>query len=163
MTLREKLIQLSTLGWTIEDLIKLVEALEIVTEPEFDTESYELQNDETQERKINKTIEQNVSAKIQRLGVPVHIKGYKYLKEAIIMCLKDWHNMDKVTKILYPAIAEKYGTTTKGVESSIRHAIEVVWERGDLNYIQKVFGYTVSAKKVRPTNSEFITMIVNSL
>ena len=100
---------------------------------------------------------------INETGVPDHIKGYQYLREAIIITIHDMDVINAVTKVLYPAVAKKYGTTPSRVERAIRHAIEVAWDRGDLETLQRFFGYTVSNIKGKPTNSEFIAMIADCL
>ncbi|MBQ9932968.1 MAG: sporulation initiation factor Spo0A C-terminal domain-containing protein, partial [Ruminiclostridium sp.] len=89
--------------------------------------------------------------------------GYQYLREAIIMTVEDMEVINAVTKILYPEVARKFGTTASRVERAIRHAIEVAWDRGDLDTLQKYFGFTVSNSKGKPTNSEFIAMIADRL
>lgn len=104
-------------------------------------------------------LEREVTAIIHEIGVPAHIKGYQYLREAIIYTVNDMDAINAVTKVLYPAVAHKFGTTASRVERAIRHAIEVAWDRGDLETLQKYFGYTVSNSKGKPTNSEFIAMI----
>lgn len=108
-------------------------------------------------------LEANVTAIIHEIGVPAHIKGYQYLREAIIMTVEDMDVINAVTKILYPEVARKFGTTASRVERAIRHAIEVAWDRGDLDTLQKYFGFTVSNSKGKPTNSEFIAMIADRL
>ena len=100
---------------------------------------------------------------IHEIGVPAHIKGYQYLREAIILTINDMEMINAVTKVLYPEVARKFGTTPSRVERAIRHAIEVAWDRGDIEVLQKFFGYTVSNIKGKPTNSEFIAMIADSL
>ena len=100
---------------------------------------------------------------IHQVGVPAHIKGYQYLREAIMMAVKDMESVGAITKILYPAIAKRFKTTSSRVERAIRHAIEVAWDRGDLETLQSYFGYTVSGLKGKPTNSEFISMIADRL
>ena len=109
------------------------------------------------------TLESNVTAIIHEIGVPAHIKGYQYLREAIIMTVEDMDVINAVTKVLYPEVARKFGTTASRVERAIRHAIEVAWDRGDLDTLQKYFGFTVSNSKGKPTNSEFIAMIADRL
>lgn len=104
-------------------------------------------------------LEREVTAIIHEIGVPAHIKGYQYLREAIIYTVNDMDAINAVTKVLYPTVAHKFGTTASRVERAIRHAIEVAWDRGDLDTLQKYFGYTVSNTKGKPTNSEFIAMI----
>ena len=100
---------------------------------------------------------------IHDVGVPAHIKGYQYLRQAIILTVNDMEIINAVTKVLYPAVAEHFGTTPSRVERAIRHAIEVAWDRGDLETLQKYFGYTVNSTKGKPTNSEFIAMIADRL
>ena len=100
---------------------------------------------------------------IHEIGVPAHIKGYQYLREAIILTIKDMDMINAVTKVLYPEVAKRFHTTPSRVERAIRHAIEVAWDRGDIEVLQKFFGYTVSNIKGKPTNSEFIAMIADSL
>ena len=100
---------------------------------------------------------------IHEIGVPAHIKGYQYLREAIMLTVEDMDVINAVTKVLYPAVAARFETTPSRVERAIRHAIEVAWDRGDLETLQKYFGYTVSNTKGKPTNSEFIAMIADRL
>ncbi|MBQ9687506.1 MAG: sporulation transcription factor Spo0A [Oscillospiraceae bacterium] len=100
---------------------------------------------------------------IHEIGVPAHIKGYQYLREAIILTINDMDMINAVTKVLYPEVAKRFGTTPSRVERAIRHAIEVAWDRGDVETLQKFFGYTVSGIKGKPTNSEFIAMIADHL
>ncbi len=109
------------------------------------------------------SLEAVVTDIIHEIGVPAHIKGYQYLREAIILTVNDMDAINAVTKVLYPAVAKKFATTPSRVERAIRHAIEVAWDRGDLETLQKFFGYTVSNIKGKPTNSEFIAMIADSL
>ena len=108
-------------------------------------------------------LEAAVTNIIHEVGVPAHIKGYQFLREAIIMAVKNVEMINQVTKLLYPDIANKYGTTPSRVERAIRHAIEVAWGRGDPKVTESIFGYTVSADKGKPTNSEFIAMIADKL
>ena len=100
---------------------------------------------------------------IHQVGVPAHIKGYQYLRTAIMMSVSDPSAMESVTKVLYPTIAKQYQTTTSRVERAIRHAIEVAWDRGDLDVLNAFFGYTVQNSRGTPTNSEFIAMIADNL
>ena len=109
------------------------------------------------------TLEAQVTAIIHEIGVPAHIKGYQYLREAIMITVEDMDVINAVTKVLYPEVAKRFGTTASRVERAIRHAIEVAWDRGDLETLQKYFGYTVSNAKGKPTNSEFIAMIADRL
>ncbi len=109
------------------------------------------------------SIESMVSNIIKLVGVPAHIKGYQFLRDAIMWTIEDMGLINAVTKELYPGIAKKYNTTSSRVERAIRHAIEVAWERGDIETINKLFGYTVHNNKGKPTNSEFIAMIADRL
>lgn len=109
------------------------------------------------------SLESRVTAIIHDVGVPAHIKGYQYLREAILIAVDDMDVINAVTKVLYPAVAKKFGTTSSRVERAIRHAIEVAWDRGDLETLQKYFGYTVNGAKGKPTNSEFIALISDRL
>ena len=108
-------------------------------------------------------LEEIVTDIIHEIGVPAHIKGYQYLREAIILTIEDMDMINAVTKVLYPEVAKHFGTTPSRVERAIRHAIEVAWDRGDVETLQKFFGYTVSGIKGKPTNSEFIAMIADNL
>lgn len=110
-----------------------------------------------------RSLEATVTAIIHEIGVPAHIKGYQYLREAILIVVDDMEVINAVTKILYPEVAKRFSTTASRVERAIRHAIEVAWDRGDLETLQKYFGYTVSNAKGKPTNSEFIAMIADRL
>lgn len=109
------------------------------------------------------SLEALVTDIIHEIGVPAHIKGYQYLREAIILTINDMDIINAVTKVLYPTVAKKFNTTPSRVERAIRHAIEVAWDRGDIEVLQKFFGYTVSNIKGKPTNSEFIAMIADCL
>jgi len=108
-------------------------------------------------------LEGQVTAIIHEIGVPAHIKGYQYLREAIKIAVEDMDVINAVTKVLYPEVARRFDTTASRVERAIRHAIEVAWDRGDLETLQKYFGYTVNSAKGKPTNSEFIAMIADRL
>ncbi len=114
-----------------------------------------------QEPELN--LEEQVTAIIHDVGVPAHIKGYQYLREAIIMSVLDMDMLNSVTKILYPEVAKKFQTTPSRVERAIRHAIEVAWSRGRVETIEEMFGYTVSVGKGKPTNSEFIALITDKI
>ena len=116
-----------------------------------------------QEADHSAELKNSVTAIIHEIGVPAHIKGYQYLREAIIITVEDMDVINAVTKVLYPEVAKRFGTTPSRVERAIRHAIEVAWDRGDLETLQKFFGYTVSNTKGKPTNSEFIAMIADRL
>ena len=108
-------------------------------------------------------IESMVTGIIHEIGVPAHIKGYQYLREAIMIAVNDMDVINAITKVLYPQVAKTFSTTPSRVERAIRHAIEVAWDRGDLDTLQRFFGYTVSNTKGKPTNSEFIALIADRL
>ncbi len=108
-------------------------------------------------------METQVTKIIHQIGVPAHIKGYQYLRTAIMMTISDSEIINSVTKVLYPSVAKKYQTTTSRVERAIRHAIEVAWDRGDLDTLNAYFGYTIQNSRGKPTNSEFIAMIADNL
>ncbi|MBR7122313.1 MAG: sporulation transcription factor Spo0A [Oscillospiraceae bacterium] len=138
------------------DMTVLVERLE------------EIRGGEAQQQSVNKrsnptNIETMVTSIIHEIGVPAHIKGYQYLREAIIIAVEDMDVINAITKVLYPQVAKAFQTTPSRVERAIRHAIEVAWDRGDLDTLQRFFGYTVSNTKGKPTNSEFIALIADRL
>ena len=108
-------------------------------------------------------LESQVTKIIHQIGVPAHIKGYQYLRTAILLTVNDGEIINSVTKILYPTVAKKYQTTTSRVERAIRHAIEVAWDRGDVDVLNSYFGYTIQNNRGKPTNSEFIAMIADNL
>ena len=108
-------------------------------------------------------MEAQVTKIIHQIGIPAHIKGYQYLRCAILMAIEDTDIINSVTKILYPSVAKKFGTTTSRVERAIRHAIEVAWDRGDVDTLNSYFGYTIQNSRGKPTNSEFIAMIADNL
>ncbi len=108
-------------------------------------------------------IESQVTKIIHQIGVPAHIKGYQYLRSAIMMTVADGGVINSVTKVLYPSVAKEYSTTTSRVERAIRHAIEVAWDRGDIDTLNSYFGYTIQNDRGKPTNSEFIAMIADNL
>jgi two-component system response regulator (stage 0 sporulation protein A) len=114
-------------------------------------------------RAPGQSIEALVTGIIHEIGVPAHIKGYQYLREAIIIAVGDMDVINAITKVLYPQVAKTFQTTPSRVERAIRHAIEVAWDRGDLDTLQRFFGYTVSNTKGKPTNSEFIALIADKL
>ena len=128
----------------------------------------EIRGEEKQSRNPAKrgnstSIESMVTSIIHEIGVPAHIKGYQYLREAIIIAVGDMDVINAITKVLYPQVAKTFQTTPSRVERAIRHAIEVAWDRGDLDTLQRFFGYTVSNTKGKPTNSEFIALIADKL
>lgn len=108
-------------------------------------------------------VEVMVTKIFHQIGVPAHIKGYHYLREAIMMAIRDIDIINSITKQLYPSVAKRYGTTASRVERAIRHAIEVAWDRGDVDILNSYFGYTIHNTRGKPTNSEFIAMIADKL
>ncbi|MEG0805570.1 MAG: sporulation transcription factor Spo0A [Lachnospiraceae bacterium] len=110
-----------------------------------------------------RNLESDVTDIIHEIGVPAHIKGYQYLREAIIMAVNDMEKLNSITKILYPEIAKQFQTTPSRVERAIRHAIEVAWSRGKMDTIDDLFGYTINNGKGKPTNSEFIALIADKI
>ncbi|MBR1662717.1 MAG: sporulation transcription factor Spo0A [Ruminococcus sp.] len=118
----------------------------------------------SRERELDDTsLEIIVTDIIHQIGVPAHIKGYHYLREAIIRSVTDKEMLESVTKILYPTVAKKFHTTSSRVERAIRHAIEIAWDRGDIDTLNSFFGYTVNTGKGKPTNSEFIALITDKI
>ena len=124
--------------------------------------SEEQESGKTQ-RRSEVNLDSMVTSIIHEIGVPAHIKGYQYLREAIKIAVADMDVINAITKVLYPQVAKAFSTTPSRVERAIRHAIEVAWDRGDLETLQKFFGYTVSVTKGKPTNSEFIALIADKL
>lgn len=114
-------------------------------------------------RFMEQNLESDVTDIIRDIGIPAHIKGYQYIREGIIMAVNDMNMLNYITKLLYPTIAKKYKTTSSSVERAIRHAIEVAWSRGKIDVLEDMFGYTISAGKGKPTNSEFIALIADKL
>lgn len=123
--------------------------------------SGDAQNAETRDAAMD--LEANVTRIIHQVGIPAHIKGYRYLRCAIMMVVRDSRIINEVTKTLYPTVAREFDTTSSRVERAIRHAIEVAWDRGDVDVLNSFFGYTVQNNKGKPTNSEFIAMIADHL
>ena len=138
------------------DVTAVVERLEEIRGGEKLRQSVSRRSDKT-------SVEAMVTNIIHEIGVPAHIKGYQYLREAIIIAVGDMDVINAITKVLYPQVAKTFQTTPSRVERAIRHAIEVAWDRGDLDTLQRFFGYTVSNTKGKPTNSEFIALIADKL
>ena len=113
------------------------------------------------ERELSRSLDMEITEIIHQIGVPAHIKGYQYLRDAIHMAIEDEQIINAVTKRLYPAVAKKHATTSSRVERAIRHAIEVAWDRGDVDTLTAYFGYTIHNERGKPTNSEFIAMIAD--
>ncbi len=118
---------------------------------------------EPKKPEVQRDLEQDVTNMIHEIGVPAHIKGYQYLREAIMMSVEDPGMISSITKILYPTIAKRFQTTSSRVERAIRHAIEVAWSRGKMDTIDALFGYTIHTGKGKPTNSEFIALIADKI
>ena len=118
---------------------------------------------ETTPVQLNRDLEKDVTDMIHEIGVPAHIKGYQYLREAIILSVNNNEMLNSITKLLYPSIARKYDTTPSRVERAIRHAIEVAWSRGRMETLDSLFGYTINTGKGKPTNSEFIALIADKI
>lgn len=114
-------------------------------------------------KQVTHDLEQDVTNMIHDIGVPAHIKGYQYLREAIMMSVEDSATISSITKVLYPTIAKKFQTTPSRVERAIRHAIEVAWSRGRMETLDNLFGYTINIGKGKPTNSEFIALIADKI
>lgn len=112
---------------------------------------------------LEKNLENDVTNLIHDIGVPAHIKGYQYLRDAIILSVEDMDMLNSITKVLYPTIAKMHQTTSSRVERAIRHAIEVAWGRGNMDTINEMFGYTVNSGKGKPTNSEFVALIADRI
>ena len=120
-------------------------------------------NSSEKHEKNSNDLEVVVSEIMHQIGVPAHIKGYQYLREAIILSVNNTEMMGSVTKLLYPTVAKTFKTTSSRVERAIRHAIEVAWDRGDVDVLSSYFGYTIQSSRGKPTNSEFIAMIDDKL
>lgn len=118
---------------------------------------------ENKEKYRERNLESDVTNIIHEIGVPAHIKGYQYLRDAIMMSVNDGEMLNSITKLLYPTIAKQHKTTPSRVERAIRHAIEVAWSRGKMDTIDELFGYTVSNGKGKPTNSEFVALIADKI
>ena len=146
--IRHKLEELKSIGiTTVDDLIAVLEFLPVGDETDIHKEQADI------------SLESKIKTILHRLGTPAHIKGYQYVADAIIMAVENEESIQAITKVLYPHVAKKHGTTPSRVERAIRHAVEVTWDRGDLDILQEMFGYTISINKGKPTNSEFISLI----
>lgn len=111
----------------------------------------------------NLNLEQKVSQILYKIGIPVHLTGYQYLRTAIIMVVENNEMISQITKKLYPRLAQKYNSTPSRIERAIRHAVEVAWNRGQIEFIQNIFGYTVDSNRGKPTNSEFIAIVADKI
>ncbi|MBE6531028.1 MAG: sporulation transcription factor Spo0A [Ruminococcaceae bacterium] len=144
--------------YNIESLCEHIEALDRAR-----NQTGALKSESAEDTSKTPDIETQVTKIIHQIGVPAHIKGYQYLRTAILLTVNDSEIINSVTKILYPSVAKKYQTTTSRVERAIRHAIEVAWDRGDVDTLNSYFGYTIQNNRGKPTNSEFIAMIADNL
>lgn len=156
----ERVVQILT------DLMKNNREFQImITVPAADGKSLEdaAERTDRKEEADSYDLEKDVTEMIHEIGVPAHIKGYQYLREAIQMSVNDMDMLGSITKTLYPTIAKKYQTTSSRVERAIRHAIEVAWNRGRMETLNSLFGYTINTGKGKPTNSEFIALIADKL
>ena len=135
----------------------------MITVPSAKTDSNRAAKETTKQKEVIRNLEQDVTDMIHEIGVPAHIKGYQYLREAIMMSVEDPGMISSITKILYPTIAKRFQTTPSRVERAIRHAIEVAWSRGRMETLDALFGYTIDTGKGKPTNSEFIALIADRI
>ena len=159
-----KPFDLETLGKRIRQLTGTSEIKPLVASTKGSIESQIV--NVSQQRNTSKSARSSdveVTRMIQQMGVPAHVKGYQYLRDAIVSVIKDVSLLGAVTKELYPMIAKKYSTTPSRVERAIRHAIELAWDRGNIEFMNKFFGYTINVDRGKPTNSEFIAMVADKL
>lgn len=149
----------------LDNLLSMNREFQImITVPSADRETEKEVRENTQEEnKPTYDLEKDVTDMIHEIGVPAHIKGYQYLREAIMMSVNDSDMLGSITKVLYPTIAGRYQTTSSRVERAIRHAIEVAWNRGRMETLDGLFGYTINTGKGKPTNSEFIALIADKI
>ena len=154
----------------IDDLMKADKEFQIIiTVPSSGTKENEseapapLRAMSVTDKEVTYDLECDVTDMIHEIGVPAHIKGYQYLRDAIVMSVKDPLMISAITKILYPTIAKNFQTTPSRVERAIRHAIEVAWSRGKMETLEGLFGYTINTGKGKPTNSEFIALISDKI
>lgn len=148
----------------LDDLMSTGKEFQImITVPSGKTASQESGTAKKGEPAVQRDLEQDVTDMIHEIGVPAHIKGYQYLREAIMMSVEDQSMISSITKILYPTIAKRFQTTPSRVERAIRHAIEVAWSRGRMETLDSLFGYTIDTGKGKPTNSEFIALIADKI
>lgn len=148
----------------LTDLIRQDKEFQImITVPSTSREQKIFMTEQKEPVKKEKDLERDVTEMIHEIGVPAHIKGYQYLREAIMMSVEDIEMLNSITKILYPTIAKKFSTIPSRVERAIRHAIEVAWSRGKMETLEALFGYTINTGKGKPTNSEFIALIADKI
>ena len=145
-------------------IVKPFEVLELVEHiNDIMMEDEEILFNQNKRGAAKNDVETNITAYIQQLGVPAHIKGYQYIRDAITMVIDDMDTINSITKLLYPTVAKHYNTTASRVERAIRHAIEVAWDRGNPEVLNEFFGYTILGSKGKPTNSEFIALIADKI
>ena len=148
----------------LNNLISTNKEFQIMITVPSGTKSEDIQTADVDVRtNVVRDLEKDVTDMIHEIGVPAHIKGYQYLREAIMMSVQDVEMLGSITKVLYPTIAKKYQTTPSRVERAIRHAIEVAWSRGRMETLDALFGYTINTGKGKPTNSEFIALIADKI
>ena len=148
----------------LDNLISTNKEFQImITVPSGTKDTMVQEKDVTLSSYVARDLEKDVTDMIHEIGVPAHIKGYQYLREAIMMSVEDVEMHGSITKVLYPTIAKKYQTTPSRVERAIRHAIEVAWSRGRMETLDALFGYTINTGKGKPTNSEFIALIADKI
>lgn len=135
----------------------------MITVPSTKSDGNRAEQEAPRQKEVVRDLEQDVTDMIHEIGVPAHIKGYQYLREAIMMSVEDPGMISSITKILYPTIAKRFQTTPSRVERAIRHAIEVAWSRGRMETLDALFGYTIDTGKGKPTNSEFIALIADRI
>ncbi len=147
----------------MEVLVSRIRQLKDTNQNSIIRSDYTMESKAPYRAPVQRDLEVEVTSIMHEIGVPAHIKGYQYLRDAIMMVVKDLDVINSITKLLYPSIAREYNTTPSRVERAIRHAIEVAWSRGQMDAIDALFGYTVSIGKGKPTNSEFIAMVADKL
>jgi len=150
----------------LNNLISTNKAFQIMITVPSGAKEEEIEMQETEtivQTGVTRDLEKDVTDMIHEIGVPAHIKGYQYLREAIMMSVQDVEMLGSITKVLYPTIAKNYQTTPSRVERAIRHAIEVAWSRGRMETLDALFGYTINTGKGKPTNSEFIALIADKI
>jgi len=149
----------------LDDLIAMNREFQIMITVPSENKGVERKSrkQESKEKALSFDLEKDVTDMIHEIGVPAHIKGYQYLREAIMMSVEDPDMLGSITKVLYPTIAKRYQTTSSRVERAIRHAIEVAWNRGRMETLDNLFGYTINTGKGKPTNSEFIALIADRI
>lgn len=148
----------------LDNLISTNKAFQIMITVPSGAKDEDTQGTDTMpQTSVTRDLEKDVTDMIHEIGVPAHIKGYQYLREAIMMSVQDVEMLGSITKVLYPTIAKNYQTTSSRVERAIRHAIEVAWSRGRMETLDALFGYTINTGKGKPTNSEFIALIADKI